>query len=59
MASLLARFPTLSSCLGCCSHKDVLLESSQVSSPQHKPQQLELLPGQQSANGNFASFVFV
>ncbi|XP_060536942.1 endophilin-A isoform X2 [Cylas formicarius] len=26
--------------------------SSQVSSPQHKPQQLELLPGQQSANAS-------
>ncbi|XP_056645259.1 endophilin-A isoform X12 [Diorhabda sublineata] len=31
---------------------DVLLGSSQVSSPQHKPYQLELHPGQQSANAS-------
>lgn len=53
MGSLQARFPFLSFCLGCCSDKDVLIGSSQVCSPQHKPQQLELHPGQQSTNGNF------
>lgn len=37
----------------CCSDADVLLGSSQVSSPQHKPHQLDINPGQHSANGNF------
>ena len=35
----------------CISKNNVLLGSSQVSSPQHKPYQLELHPGQHSGNG--------
>lgn len=46
-ASLVRR---LADCLN-CSHADVLLGSSQQSSPQNKPHHLELLPGQHSANG--------
>lgn len=53
--SLIARLPLFLKCLICCSDKDVLLGSSQVSSPQHKPYNLELHPGQQSANGNSLS----
>lgn len=50
--SLSARLILFLKCLSCCSDKDVLLGSSQVSSPQHKPHQLELHPGQHSTNGN-------
>lgn len=50
--SLSARLLLFLKCLSCCSDKDVLLGSSQVSSPQHKPHQLELHPGQHSTNGN-------
>lgn len=42
-------------CMICCSEKDGLLGSSQVSSPQHKPHELQIHPGQQSANGKFSS----
>lgn len=44
----------LSNCMKClsCSERDVLLGSSNVSSPQHKPHQLDIHPGQHSANGN-------
>lgn len=54
--SLCALLSTYFKCLGCGSDSGVLLGSSQASSPQHKPQQLELHPGQQSANGNVLAF---
>lgn len=50
--SLSALLSTYFKCLGCGSDSGVLLGSSQASSPQHKPHQLELHPGQHSANGN-------
>lgn len=54
--SLCALLSTYFKCLGCGSDSGVLLGSSQASSPQHKPQQLELHPGQHSANGNVLAF---
>nr|CAI5852080.1 unnamed protein product [Callosobruchus analis] len=50
--SFLLHLPLISKCFLCFSDKHVLLGSSQVSSPQHKPYHLELHPGQQSANAS-------